>query len=327
MIFHPLKLVFNLKRIILQRTVREIPVLYLVLLSVFIFAALWALLKADIAVTWKSVSIVALLQLLICTRLKYRSNKKEFLNQYPQLFATCLSVDIFFTTLPFLLLHFSFWFVAVFVAMLYVLFATKTDTVIKLKKPVLPSPFFPKSAYLWHSQFRVFLPAVWLFMVAIIIVAHIHDNFNLAMVVYCGGVLISLSAVILQKEESDFIHIYLNSKYLIRKTTTETIICTAILSLPIAALLLLLFPPQWWIILLSTASILLISLTLLWTKYIFYPSMLLVALLSVIGIFIQATLAVSVYGMVLIPFYYVGLFYFLTKRSRRYFTENERINY
>ncbi len=243
------------------------------------------------------------------------------------MFATSLFIDIFFTTLPFLLLHILLWFAAMFAGICYTLISTKTDTAIKINKPTLPSPFFPKSAYLWHSQFRVFLPALWLFMAAIAIIARVHDNFNLAIVVFCGGIFISLLSVILQKEESDFIVIYLNSSHFRKRTTMETLLSTTIVALPLSIALLVLFPSGWWIILLSTASILLISLNLLWIKYIFYPSILLASLFFFVGMAIQAICVFSIYTLVLIPIYNFGLYFLFKRRTDNYFAQNERINY
>lgn len=327
MIFHQLKLIFHLKGIIWQRSVREIPFVYLVLLSVLALSTGWLLLRAEIPVTWKSLSVVATLQLFICTRLKYRSDKKEFLNQYPKLYVVSLFLDTLFTTLPFFLVDFYFGFVAVTVAVLYIIFSAHTNNRIRVKPLVIPSILFPKSAYLWHSQFRVFLPAVWLFIVVISSIAYIHENFNLAIVVFNGGFFVSIIAVILQKEESDFIRIYLNSTHFRRQTTQETLISATIFVLPLTVLLLLLFPLEWGVIIVSFLSILLISVNLLWVKYIFYPSIVLASLFFFVGIAVQSALAISQYGLALIPFYHLGIYHFLRKRTNHYFIENERINH
>lgn len=327
MILSQFNLIFRLKWVIGKRTVREIPFPYLILLSIFALSAGWLLLKADFPVTWKSLSVAAMLQLLICTRLKYPANKKELLSQYPKLYYASSLTDTLLTTLPFLGVHAYFWLIAVAVAALYVVFTVRKNEGIQVKQLTIPSPLFPKSAYLWHSQFRVFLPAAWLLMVAIIIMARVHDNFNLAMVVYCGGIFISLVAIILQEEKPDFIHIYLNSKHFIRKTTEETLASTTIFALPPAVLLLLLFPSEWPVIALSFLCILLVGINLLWIKYIFYPSMILASLFFFVGLAIQAAFAISLYGLILIPLYYLGLYCFFKKRANHYFTENERIDY
>ncbi len=327
MILHQVKLIFFLKLTIWKRSIREIPVVYLILLSVFALLAGWALLRADISVTWKSLSAVAILQWVICTRLKYRDNKKELLRQYQKLYPSSFLIDILLTTLPFLLVHVCFWLVAMAVAFLYMMFSTKTDTRINVTQPTIPSPFFPKSAFLWHSQFRVFLPTVWLFIVIISVIAYLHENFNLAIVVYCGGIFISIMTIILQKEERDFITVYLNGKHFRKRTTDETLASTVIFALPFAILLLLLFPSEWPAIAASFLCILLISVNLLWIKYIFYPSLLLASLFFFIGIFVQAVCILSPYGLALIPFYYIGLYRFYKKRTDNYFIEDERADY
>lgn len=327
MILHQVKLIFFLKLTIWKRSIREIPIVYLILLSVFALLAGWALLRADISVTWKSLSAVAILQWGIYTRLKYRDNKKELLRQYQKLYPSSFLIDILLTTLPFLLVHVCFWLVAMAVAFLYMVFSTNTDTRINVTQPTIPSPFFPKSAFLWHSQFRVFLPTVWLFIVIISVIAYLHENFNLAIVVYCGGIFISIMTIILQKEERDFITVYLNGKHFRKRTTDETLASTVIFALPFAILLLLLFPSEWPAIATSFLCILLISVNLLWIKYIFYPSLLLASLFFFIGIFVQAVCILSPYGLVLIPFYYIGLYRFYKKRTDNYFMEDERADY
>ncbi len=327
MIINQLKLIILLKLTTLKRSVREIPPVHLILLSIFALSTSWFLLKADIPVTGKSLSVAAMLQLLVCTRLKYPANKKELLNQYPKLYPASLLTDTLLTTLPFLFAHILFWFVAIAVALPYTLLSVQKERKTAIKLPALPSPFFPKSAYLWHSQFRVFLPAVWLFIAAISVIARIHENFNLAIVVYNGGVFVSVITVMLQKEGSDFIGIYLNGSRFRKRTTEETLVSATIFALPPAVLLLLLFPLEWTAITLSFLCILLISLNLLWIKYIFYPSMILASLFFFVGIAVQAALTISQYGLALIPFYHLGLYHFFKKRTHLYFTENERTDY
>ncbi len=327
MILHQLKLIFGLKRTIWYRYIREIPVMYLILLGVFALSAGWALWLANIPITWKSLSVSVILQWFICTRLKYRNNKKELMNQYPALYPVSLLTDTLFSTLPFLLAHIYFWLIAVAVSGLYVLLSTRVNEGLQIKQLTIPSPFFSKSAFLWHSQFRVFLPAVWLFIVVIAVIAHIHNNFNLAIAIYCIGIFFSVSTIILQKEEADFVSIYLNGAHFRKRTTSETLASTTIFALPLAFLLLLLFPAQWQIIALSLVCILLIGVNLLWIKYIFYPSMLLAALFFFVGAAIQAALTISSYGLALIPFYYLGFYYLFRRKTNNYFIGNERIDY
>ena len=327
MIINQLKFIILLKLTIWKRTVREISPVHLILLSIFALAAGWALLKADIPVTWRSLSVAAMLQLLVCTRLKYPDNKKELLNQYPELYPASLLTDTLLTTLPFLWVHAYFWLIAIAVAVLYVIFTVRKNEGIQVKRLTIPSPFFPQSAYLWHSQFRVFLPALWFFIVAIAVIASVHENFNLAVVMYSGGISVSVLAIILQKEEQDFIYIYLNSAHFRKRITQETLISATTLALPLAVLLLILFPAEWRIIALIFACILLINIHLLWIKYIFYPSELLAALFFFAGTAVQATLAFSYYGLAMIPFYYLGLYYFLKRKTDNYFAGNERIDY
>ncbi len=330
MIFHQLKLLFRLKLTIWQRTIWQIPIVYLALLLVFALFIGWALIKADIAVTWKSIAVVAALQFLVCKQLKYPNNKKELLNQYKALFTISFLIDSLITTFPYLFLHFYFWLVAlgiVIIYTLYISFSDKSDNELEIKQLVIPSPFFPKSAYLWHSQYRVFLPAVWLFIATITVIAHIHENFNLAIVTYGIGIFTSLITTILQKEKSDFISIYLNNKHFRKQTIKETLASVTVLSLPLSVLLLSLFPSEWLIISISFLCVLLVSMNLLWIKYIFYPSIMPASLFLFIGIFIQAVFTLSLYSTPLILTYYIALYSIFKKRTDKYFTGNERVDY
>lgn len=324
---HALKIVFRLKWLITKRIVRSIPLMYLVVLSVFIVLVVWAFITANIAVTWKSLAAVVILQLFLCSQLRYRNNKKEFLRQFPRLYLSSLWIDILLTTFPFLLIHPLCWMTAVCVALLYLFFSSRINTEIHIKKPQIPSPFFVKSAYLWHSQFRVFVPAVWLFIIIISVIARVHDNFNLAIVVFCGGAFISTLTIIFQKEERDFVIVYLNARHFLKRTLEETVANTMIYTLPITILLLFLFPSEWKIIGLSFLSLHFISVNMLWIKYIFYPSLLLGGLFFFAGMVIQAACVFSIYGIALIPFYYYALYLFCRKRLEKYFIENERIDY
>lgn len=301
--------------------------MYLIVLSIFALSVAWVLVKANIAVTWKSVAAVAIVQLFFCAQLRYRNNKKEFLRQFPRLYLSSLWIDVFLTTLPFLLIHPLFWMTAVCVALLYMFFSIRINNEINIKKPHIPSPFFVKSAYLWHSQFRVFVPAVWLFIVVISVIARVHNNFNLAIVVFCGGAFISILTTIFQKEERDFATIYLNARHFMRRTLEETVTNTWIFTFPIAVLLLFLFPSEWKIIGLSFLCLQMLSVNLLWIKYIFYPSLLLGGLFFFVGMVIQAACVFSIYGIALIPFYYYLLYLFCRKRAEKYFIENERTDY
>lgn len=270
------------------------------------------------------------MQFLVCKQLKYPNNKKKLLNQYKALFPVSFLIDSLVTTLPYLLLHIYFWLVAVGIVVihtLYISFSDKADSEIEIKQLAIPSPFFTKSAYMWHSQFRVLLPVIWFFIATITIIAHIHDNFNLAIVTYGIGVFISLITTILQKEKSDFIAIYLNSNHFRKRTTIETLTSATIFSLPLSVLLLSLFPSEWQIISVSFLCVLLVSLNLLWIKYIFYPSIMLASLFFFIGIFIQIVCTLSIYSTPLIVIYYITLYTLFKRRTDKYFSGNERVDY
>lgn len=327
MFLHQLRLSLRLKLKIWQRTIREIPVVYLVLLSLFAFAGIWVLLKINIVLTWKSAITVAIIQSIICTQLHYKNNKKEFLNQFPNLYPIFLFSDTFLSTLPFLLIDIYHWFIALTIGTLYTILSIQSQNKIRIKQTIIPSPFFPKSAYLWHSQFRVSLPVIWLFILAISIIAYAHNNFNLAIVTYCGGIFISLIRVIWQKEEADFVAIYLNSFHFRKRITLETFVSTIILALPLSVLIVCLFPPNWQIIVIAFISIILVSFNLLWIKYIFYPSIILSSLFFFVGVCIQFVCALSPYSIPLIPIYYIALYLILKKKTDKYFTGNERIDY
>lgn len=320
-----LKLLVQLKWKIFIRFIKEIPVAYLVVLVVLAATVALALTKISIAVTWKSLLTVAAVQTLLCTQVKYKHNKDEFLKQYRYMHILSLFIDTFVLSVPFLFLDIRFWMISVLITAMYLLFAGKGFSLLP-QRIIIPSPFFAKSAYLWHSQYRIFVPALWLLILFVTIMAYRHQNFNLAAVALGASSFVTMLIIIFQQEEKDFVTIYLNARHFMRRTLHETLYNAFIFVFPLAVLQLILFPHQW-ITRLGFVFLILLGLNMLWIKYIFYPSSLISALFLFVGMLFQAGCALSIYGTALIPVYYLLLYYFCKKRVEKILTFNEGITY
>lgn len=60
-------------------------------------------------------------------------------------------------------------------------------------------------------------------MIAIcIVISRVHDNFNLGIVALGVGTLVASFVIIMETENIDFVHIYVDAKRFIVRTLTET---------------------------------------------------------------------------------------------------------
>ena len=323
---HPLKPLLQLKWTIAKRIPNDVPPIYLVSLFVFAVSAGWFLTKIPVLVNWKSICTVAIIHGFLCSQLDYANEKMFFLRQFSRYYSYSLLIDTLFVSTVYLLLHPWLWLTGVITSIVYV--AAKSGVrrnIFLFKFPVISSPVFVKSAYLWHSR-RILLPFVWAFMVAMSIVGYAHHNFNLAIGVFSIGVFVSLLNVILQTEESDFVTIYLNASHFMKRTLTETLINTTLFALPIILLQLFLFPTEWKTVGLVFPTVISLSTNLLWMKYIFYPSSLMAAVFYFLGIAIQFALVTTIYGIILLPVYYYILFAACKKRINKMLIQNEISN-
>jgi hypothetical protein len=164
----------------------------------------YALLKIDIPVTWQSIVGVIIIQFFFCSRISYRLDKRLFLKQYRRMYPLSVFIDSFLLSVPFALVNGYLWITAVMVSFLYSVLDLSARGSIKIR-PVLPSPFFMKSSYLWHAQQRYVLPVIWVLILLFMVISYLHDNYNLGMVVLAGGTLIGSMVTILETEEVDFL--------------------------------------------------------------------------------------------------------------------------
>lgn len=320
---HKLFLLFRLKWKIFKRSMKQVPIVYVLLLLFLSALGVYVLVKLAVPVTWQSMAGAGIIQLFICTRLKYPSDKLLFLKQYPGMYQLSLFMDSFVFTFLFAFVHLYFWMVAVAVALLFSVFYPSLRHNITIR-PVLPSPFFLKSGYLWHARQRYLLPAAWIMIALCIVISRVHDNFNLGMAALGVGTLVASFVTIMETENSDFVHIYVDAKRFIVRTLAETLFNTGIYLFPLIVALLVFFPEKWMITLLAFPVVVLVNTQLLWTKYSFYPSYSVAAVVFFFGMLMQGALSTTLYGLVVVPLYTVGLFFFFKKNIHSLLSTNER---
>lgn len=100
-----------------------------------------------------------------------------------------------------------------------------------------------------------------------------------------------------------------------------------IFSMPLVAVMIVLFPTKWPISLAIFLALTIIAIMLSIIKYAFYPSLTLATVVFVIGLFITSALAVSIYGIALIPIYFAVIYYQFSKNLSKLFKENEEASY
>lgn len=247
-------LILQLKWTVCRRFFVQVPFPYVLLLSVMALLLGYVLLKMDISVTRQSIIGVVIIQFFLCSRINYNVDKRLFLKQYRGLYPLSVFIDSFLLSIPFVLVNGYLWMTAVIVAFLYSVLDLSAQRSVKFR-PVLPSPFFMKSSYLWHAQQRYLLPVIWILIILIIVIAYLHDNYNLGIVVLGGGAFIGFLATILETEEADFVRMYLSPRHFVMRTLVETLYNTALYLFPLVVALFFLFPAEWRITEYSTGML------------------------------------------------------------------------
>ena len=298
-----------------KRFLTQVPLPYVVLLSAIAIVLGYVLLKVDIPVTWQSIVGAIIIQFFFCSRINYTSDKRLFLKQYPKLYPLSVFMDCFLLALPFALVNGYLWVTAVMVSFAYAALDLPARHAIKIRL-VLPSPFFMKSSYLWHARQRYLLPVIWVLIAISIVMAYLHDNYNLGIVAMAGGSLIGFLSTIIETEETDFVRIYISTQHFVKRTLSETLYNTSLYLLPLVVALCVLFPAKWMVTLLFLPAILLLNVQLLWTKYAFYPSALLAGVIYFCGLMFQLALSITLYGLVIVPVYTVVLYFIFLKNIR-----------
>jgi hypothetical protein len=305
------------------RVIRQVPLFYSVLLLFSAIACSIVLLKIEVPVTWVSLLAVACTHIYLCSQIQYRQGKKWLLKQYTYLLFCSYAVDFLLIAIPFFLLNpflgIGACTTGVLCAVCRSLSAPRSKTSI-----VIPSPFFVKSAFLWHSQMRYLFPCTWIFIAALIIIGYVNENPNLAFVAFGGGVFLACLSAIFQSEKSDFIQIYVSEQRFIKQTLIETILNSILFMLPLMIIMLFLFSEKWLITLLAGITVLLLNINMLWIKYAFYPSMQLAFVLFLTSLVLLGALASTLHGLILVPVYYAFVFHFYKKNIRKIIANNER---
>lgn len=325
--FFQLNNILKLKWTIFKRSFREIPVVYIILLTAIIFVVTYMLLKIDVAVTYKSLSIAGIIQLILCQQIRQGVDKQMLLKQYPYLFKYYRLIDYFFIACIFLFVDTAFWFVALAVSFLYTLIGGWFSGNVPKMRIVLPSPFFVKSSYLWHSKHRYLLPVMWTSIVVLVIIACVKDNYNLGIVAMGGGSFVAFLFTIMQYEKIDFLRMYEDVSRFMLQTFRETVVNTAIFILLPTLCLLSFFPEECLITVMVIMAVFLLNIHLLWIKYLFYPSDVLGGVMFVAGIFLQWVMVASIYGLIALPVYYYLLYRQCKKNIHSILSNYERSDY
>lgn len=301
-------LLLHLRWVLFKRFLIQVPFPYVLLLLAMALLLGYVLLKMDIPLSWQSVAGAATIQFFLCNQINYKQDKRLLLKQYRGLYPLSFFIDSFLLTIPFVLVNGYLWLTALIVASIYTVFDLSARRSVKFR-PVLPSPFFMKSSYLWHARQRYMLPVIWILIFLVIVIAYFQDNYNLGIVVLGGGALVGFLAVILETEDAGFVRNYISTRYFVTRTLVETLYNTALYLFPLVVALFILFPAERWITLLFFPSVLLVNVQLLWTKYAFYPSSMLAAVIFFFGLLLQGALVITLYGIVVVPVYTVVLFF------------------
>lgn len=318
--------IIQIKWTTFKRLTKQIPFVYLLIIVSSFLGLAYFLTRLNIEASWQTVSIASAIYIILFTRIEYKTEQRLLLKQYPKAFYTSVAIDALLISAPFYFMNIISGITTSMLALVLSLVYVKYEGKPKIN-PVVPSPFFIKGSYMWHSKVRYLLPMVWLVSLLLIVVARVHDNYNLATVSLGVGALISFASTIMQSEDQSFVQIYLNKKHFIKTNLKETIYNSMIFALPMVTIMIMLFPSKWYISLILLVTIIVITVMLNVTKYAFYPSLTLAIVMFVIGVFAVGALAISLYGIALIPIYFAVLYYQYSKNISKLLNGNEETKY
>ena len=321
-----MELILRLKWTIFYRIVKQIPIGYSVFLLICAMALLFALLKIEVAVTWKSLLTVSVVHVFLCSQVRYSDEKRQFLKQYKHSLLFLYVTDFLLIAISFFLLNLFFGMATFVTAVLYGLYRSLSLQKRKISV-VIPSPFFVKSSFLWHANMRYLFPPVWVGMVVFTILGYVHHNPNLAFAALVVGTL-AIFSTIFQTEKVDFVQMYIDERHFMKRTFIETLCNSTLFLLPFAIAIFFLFPDNRLTTLLVFACALLVITNMLWLKYAFYPSALLAFIMLMMSLFFLGGLSIALYGygLLFIPIYFTFLFGYCKKNIRQILNNNERID-
>lgn len=317
-----LNITIRLRWTIFIRSLGQVPFVYKILMFLLIGGVVVFLSKVVLVLTWKSFVVALIVHTFICSRIKYSGKKRYYLKQYKYLLPLSYFVDFVLVAIPFFITNIWLGLVTVLSSALFAIYRTK-PIINKFSIPVLPSVFFVNSSFLWHAKSRYFLPVSWALIIMLTIIAFIHQNYNLALVVFAAGSFFSFFVTIFQNESHEFIQVYVSPKHFIKQTISETIINSVIFMLIPTILLLVFFPHRAGVTLSAFISLLLTTLNMIFVKYALFPSLPIALFVFVASLALIGALAISVYGAMLIPFYYVLIFYYYRSNIRKIICNNE----
>lgn len=329
LITHQIKVplpIIHIKWTRFKRLTKQIPFVYLLVIALSLLGLIYLLLKMNIEATWKSVVISNAIYIILFSKIEYKPEHRLLLKQYAKAFYTSVLIDALLISIPFYFVNILSGVTTSLLALVMALLFVKNDGKPKII-PIIPSPLFVKSSFMWHSKVRYLLPIVWVTSMLFIIIARVYDNYNLAMVSLGVGGFISFASSIMQEEDVSFVQIYISKNSFIRTNLKETIYNSMIFSMPLVAVMIVLFPTKWPISLAIFLALTIIAIMLSIIKYAFYPSLTLATVVFVIGLFITSALAVSIYGIALIPIYFAVIYYQFSKNLSKLFKENEEASY
>lgn len=312
----------KLRWTIFIRSLGQVPFVYKILMFLLLVGVVVFLSKVTLVLTWKSFVVALIVHTFICSRIKYSGKKRYYLKQYKYLLPLSYFVDFVLVAIPFFITNIWLGLVTVLSSALFAIYRTK-PIINKFSIPVLPSVFFVNSSFLWHAKSRYFLPVSWALIIMLTIIAFIHQNYNLALVVFAAGSFFSFFVTIFQNESHEFIQVYVSPKHFIKQTISETIINSVIFTLIPTILLLVFFPHRAGVTLSAFISLLLTTLNMIFVKYALFPSLPIALFVFVASLALIGALAISVYGAMLIPFYYVLIFYYYRSNIRKIICNNE----
>ncbi len=303
------------------RQFKELPLFYKILISLLILILTIVSTNIKVPITKKSIALAFTIHLFIGVSIKYNQQKRDFLKQYKKLFVISYLFDYTLVAIPFYIVNVYFG-IATIISTLLLLIFRKYLSDYEPHKSILPSKIFLKQSFMWHSKMRYLIPICWMFTIVIIVVAYLHQNYNLAVATYSIVSLLMFLAIIFQTEDFLFVKSYINYKHFIKESFLTTIINAVIFLLPLTILMLFLFKDNFHYTLLLFLVLMILSINMVIVKYIFYPLQQIGIYIYFVNIIILMALGIATYGLSL-PFYFIITYLYFIKNIKQIFNLNE----
>ncbi|MDR3365660.1 MAG: hypothetical protein LBO71_01635 [Prevotellaceae bacterium] len=290
---------FHIRRLMLRRAFREIPLPYYLFFGAGLWVFLYNAAHAAIPFTPRYAAAAACAYVALYVGFFRNQKRALFLRQLGSAGALFSAMDMLACALPFLLVGIFFFLLTLAVGALCLMgerLMAKCGARSALPW-VMPSVFL-KPSYLWHSQSRPYLTLYWIFLGVVLFFACKHANFNLAIVAFCSVSAIAITSVMLQQESISFIRQYCNIRHFTASMLLEACANTTLFLLAPAACLLAAFPLLWKATALATLAIYYLSANLQLIRVLFWGVSPFITLLFVgIFLYVQGILIYSAYGI------------------------------